>query len=117
MKTLGEAAGRIGFFFEDEITYDTSLLIQKNMDVARTRDALLKARDVLASLDQWKATVMEPPIRELGAQLGLKPGQMLGSLRAAVSGSPATPPLFPMMEVMGRARCMHRIEQAIARLQ
>jgi glutamyl-tRNA synthetase len=59
---------------------------------------------------------MEPLVRALGAELGLKPGQMLGSLRAAVSGSPATPPLFEMMEALGREVCMRRIDEAIARL-
>ena len=35
---------------------------------------------------------------------------------AAVSGRPHTPPLFTMMEVLGRERTMRRIDQAIARL-
>ena len=117
LKTLGEAAERVSFFFVDELTYDTKLLIQKGMDAARTREALVQARELLAGQEQWEHAAMETPIRELGAQLGLKPGQMLGTLRAAVSGSPATPPLFPMMEVLGRDACLKRIDQAIERLQ
>ncbi len=59
---------------------------------------------------------MEPPMRELAAELGLKTGQLFGSIRVAVSGRTATPPLFQMMEVLGRQRSMLRIEQAIERL-
>ena len=117
LKTLGEAAERVSFFFVDELTYDTKLLIQKGMDAARTHEALVQAREFLAGQEQWEHAAMETPIRELGAQLGLKPGQMLGTLRAAVSGSPATPPLFPMMEVLGKDVCLKRIDQAIERLQ
>ena len=59
---------------------------------------------------------METAMDELGMALGLKRGQFFGTLRVAVSGSNATPPLFPMMEVLGREVSMKRIEQAIAKL-
>ena len=59
---------------------------------------------------------MEARMRELGTQLQLKPGPFFGSVRVAVSGSNATPPLFQMMEVLGRKVSMERIEQAITRL-
>jgi glutamyl-tRNA synthetase len=116
LKTLGEAAERVSFFFLDELTYDTSLLIQKQMDAPRTREVLLQAREVLTGLDRWEASVLEPSIRALIPKMGLKAGQALGSLRAAVSGSPATPPLFQMMEVLGREVCLKRLNEAIARL-
>ncbi len=86
------------------------------MDSARTRDALIQARDLLAGLEQWEHTIMEPPMRELAKTLNLKVGQLFGSVRTAVSGRTATPPLFEMMEVLGRELSMKRIEQAIARL-
>ena len=56
-------------------------------------------------------------MRELAAKLGLKTGHLFGSIRTAVSGSTATPPLFQMMEVLGRGVSMKRIEQAIERLR
>ncbi len=55
-------------------------------------------------------------MRELASELGLKTGQLFGSIRTAVSGRTATPPLFQMMEVLGRERSMQRINEAIARL-
>jgi glutamyl-tRNA synthetase len=55
-------------------------------------------------------------MRELAMELGLKPGQLFGSIRVAISGRTATPPLFQMMEVLGRERTLARIEDAIRRL-
>jgi glutamyl-tRNA synthetase len=46
----------------------------------------------------------------------LKAGQLFGTVRIAVSGRTATPPLFEMMEVLGRDVTMKRIEQAIVHL-
>ncbi len=116
LKTLGEAAPRVAFFYLDTLTYDTALFIQKKMDALNTRDALVRVHDLLASLREWKHDVMEGPMSELATELGLSRGQLFGAVRVAVSGSTATPPLFQMMEVLGRRRSLTRIEQAIARL-
>ena len=116
LKTLGEAAPRVAFFYSDTLMYDTALLIQKKMDASGTRAALVHARDLLVTFEQWQHETMEPPMRELANKLNLKTGQLFGTIRVAVSGNTATPPLFQMMEVLGRDCCMTRIEQAIARL-
>ena len=116
LKTLGEAAPRVAFFYSDTLTYDAALLMQKKMDAASTLNALVHARGLLATLKEWKHETMEPLMSELATQLGLSRGQLFGAIRVAVSGSTATPPLFQMMEVLGRERSLARIEQAIARL-
>src|SRR5579883_1095348 len=116
LKTLGEAAHAVSFFYTDTLDYETPLLIQKGMDAGRTLLALTRARDLLNSIEQWEHSVMEQPMRELASELGLKTGQLFGSIRTAVSGRTATPPLFQMMEVLGRERSMQRINEAIARL-
>src|SRR5438874_3892238 len=116
LKTLGEAAHVVSFFYTDDLVYDTAMLIQKGMDAARTHDALVRARNVLERLEEWKHDIIEPPMRELAMELGLKPGQLFGSIRVAISGRTATPPLFQMMEVLGRERTLARIEEATRRL-
>ncbi len=117
LRTLGEAAHAVSFFYSDDLVYDTAMLIQKGMDAERTEAALSSAQNLLAGIGQWEHSAMEMPMRELAVELGLKTGQLFGSIRVAISGRTATPPLFQMMEVLGRSRTMQRIEQAIARLQ
>lgn len=116
LKTLGEAAQRIAFFYSDTLTYDTTLLIQKKMDAASTHAALVRILALLAPLEQWQHETMEPPMSALATELSLSRGQLFGAVRVAVSGSTATPPLFEMMEVLGRERTLARIQQAIDRL-
>jgi glutamyl-tRNA synthetase len=116
LRTLGEAAHAVSFFYTPEIEYETPMLVQKGMDVSRTRVALEQARDLLSSSGAWDHDAMETPMRALAEELGLKTGQLFGSVRVAVSGRTATPPLFAMMEVLGREQTLRRIEQAIARL-
>jgi glutamyl-tRNA synthetase len=86
------------------------------MDASRTRDALAHTLDLLTKIQDWDHTVIEPLMRELVATLGLKAGQLFGTVRTAISGRTATPPLFEMMEVLGRKVTLKRIEQAITLL-
>ena len=116
LRTLGDAAHAVSFFYSDDLAYDAAMLIQKGMDAERTKAALLSAQELLSGIEQWEHSAMETPMRELAVELGLKTGQLFGSIREAISGRAATPPLFQMMEVLGRERTMQRIEQAIARL-
>lgn len=78
--------------------------------------ALIQTRGLLKSLDVWEQTTLEERLRKLVAEIGLKAGQLFGAIRTAVSGRTATPPLFQMMEVLGREVCLQRIDQAIERL-
>ncbi len=116
LRTLGEAAHAVSFFYSDDLAFETALLIQKGMDAERTKAALLSAQKLLAGQEHWEHSALETPMRELAVELGLKTGQLFGSIRVAISGRTATPPLFLMMEVLGRERTMLRIEEAIERL-
>ncbi len=86
------------------------------LNAERTKAALESAEELLTNVDQWEHSAIEAPMRELAVELGLKTGQLFGSIRVAISGRTATPPLFQMMEVLGRERTMLRIEEAIERL-
>jgi glutamyl-tRNA synthetase len=49
-------------------------------------------------------------------ELGLKPRLAFGPLRAAISGSRISPPLFESIELLGRESTLARIAAALAEL-
>ena len=116
LRTLGEAAHAVSFFYTENLTYETALLIQKGMDADRTKAALESSEKLLSGIENWEHNAIETPMRELAVELGLKTGQLFGSIRVAISGRTATPPLFQMMEVLGRERSLLRIREAIEHL-
>jgi glutamyl-tRNA synthetase len=116
MKTLGEAAQLVPFFFTDDLHYEASALIGKGMDRAQTTNALQRALALLEGLPTWEASHMEAPMRALADELGLKPGQLFMSARVAISGRTVSPPLFETMEVLGRERTQARLRQALDKL-
>lgn len=117
MKTLADAAERIGFFFDDEFQYEPNELIQRKMDAAGTLRALEAARDALRPVEPFEAAGIEQALRSLADDLDIKVGQLLGTLRVATSGLKVSPPLFESMEILGRERVDRDIGRAIEKLE
>jgi glutamyl-tRNA synthetase len=117
MKTLAEAPQMTTFFFVDDLQYDPVLLIGKGMDHARAEVGLQRALAILEPLEFWEAAAMEPPMRALATELGLKTGQLFGTIRVAITGRTVAPPLFETMAVLGRERTLGRLRVALAHLR
>ena len=116
LKTLDEAADRTRYFFQEELDYDPTELVQKGMGPEGTVSALEHSLDVLVKLEKFDASALEEALRPAASQLDLSGRQLFGTLRVAVTGSSAAPPLFETMAALGRERCLKRIESAASRL-
>ena len=115
-RTLAEVAELALFFFVDQLDYAPGLLIAKGIDRKSAAQALAAAKQRLERLEAFGAESLEAVLRPLAAELGLKAGQLFGVLRVAVTGRTAAPPLFQTMSVLGKERCLRRIEEALDRL-
>lgn len=117
MKTLAEAPAMTSFFFVNTLDYPAQTLIAKNMTAENTLSGLRRSLILLDGLPEWRAEAMEAPLRELVAELGLKPVQLFTSLRVAVTGRTVSPPLFETMEALGRVVSLERVRLAISSLE
>ncbi|MDD5038059.1 MAG: glutamate--tRNA ligase [Dehalococcoidales bacterium] len=115
-KVLVEIAPLTKYFFIDELDYDAKLLMGKDMNPQSTNHALSVSQQRLGQVETFDSESLEALLRPLAVELGLKTGQLFGALRTAVTGETATPPLFQTMTVLGKERCLRRIEAAIDRL-
>lgn len=110
--TLDEAVEMAGFFFRSEVSYNPALLIPKGMDAASALAALQKAKALLESLPDHNHSTTEPPMRALAEELKLKPGQLFGILRLAITGQTVSPPLFETIALLDRKTVFDRIANA-----
>ena len=116
LKTLADAAPRIPFFFYPDFDYEPEDLVQRKMDEAGTRRALEASLETIQGLESPDAATLEGAMRPLADDLGIKVGQLLGTLRVATTGLRVSPPLFESMEVLGKERIVHDIRRAIAKI-
>ncbi len=116
VRVLGEVSELADFFFVEELDYNVELLQKKGMDKAGAIAALEVSRERLEACP-FDAASLEDLLRPLAAELGLKTGALFGLLRVAVTGRTAAPPLFQTMTVLGKERCLKRIEAALGKLK
>jgi len=115
-RTLAEVPDLVQFFFVDKLDYDANLLIGKDMSRESATRALEVSQQRLEKLEAFDTDSLEALLRPLAIELGLKTGQLFGTLRVAVTGLTAAPPLFQTMAVLGKERCLKRIEAALDKL-
>ena len=116
LKTLGDAAPLIPFLFQDEIEYETGELVQKGMNESGAKRALEASLVRLSELSSFDDGSIEGCLRPLADEAGVKLGQLLGSLRVAITGLRVSPPIFQTIEVLGRERTLAAIKKAVDRL-
>jgi glutamyl-tRNA synthetase len=79
-----------------------------------------EARSRLARLGEafkgcdWRAAELEAAARGLAEEAGAKLGDLAQPLRAAVTGSTVSPPIFEVLEVLGREEALARVADAAA---
>ena len=111
-KTLGEVPQLSSFFFLDELQYDIDLLLSGGLGAKSAAEAITITSQQLKKIGTWDATTIEGILRPLAAELNLGTGKLFGLLRIAVTGRTAAPPLFQTMAVLGREKCLKRLNTA-----
>ncbi len=117
LKVLKDVGPLTDFIFTDIPTPAPETLIGPKMTAEQSQQTLKAVRTLLAGLLNWDAASMEPPMRQLCKDLGLKAGQVFGIVRTATSGKEVAPPLFGSLEAMGRQTALQRLlraEEALA---
>jgi glutamyl-tRNA synthetase len=105
-KTIKELAEAAAFLFTDG-PRELDEAAQKVMtDEARRSNGEFLA---LTEGSSWTGTVLEEKARAFADAKGLKLGQVAQPLRAALTGKTTSPPVFAMLEVLGKDESITRI--------
>ena len=73
------------------------------------RVTLARLAPALAGVDDWRAPALEQAVRGFAETHALKLGDVAQPLRAALTGSLVSPPIFDVMAVLGRAETLGRL--------
>ena len=119
IKRLTEIPEITAYFFADGVEYTLDVLVSKKQKLTPeiALDALPRVREELAGGDVADEADTEARLTALAERLGLKRGQLFMLVRAALTGRTATPGLFELMRVLGRERCLARLDAALAWLR
>jgi len=116
MKTLLESKDITSYFFDSDVGCSKTQIIQKGMDSLQTSTALKNIISAVHKLNPFLSANIEEVLRTACAESDLKPREFFGLIRSAVTGRDATPPLFELMEVLGKDSTVLRLEKALTLL-
>ena len=68
---------------------------------------------VLKSCADWKAPAIEAAVKAFAETKGVKLGKLAQPLRASLTGTSTSPPIFDVLEVLGRDESMNRINDLV----
>jgi glutamyl-tRNA synthetase len=106
-KTLKELVDGAGYLLAARpLVPDEKAMKQLDAD---GRAALAAVLPVLAEIASWTASAIEAGVREHAEKTGLKLGKVAQPLRAALTGSTVSPPVFDVMAALGREEALARI--------
>jgi glutamyl-tRNA synthetase len=101
------------YFFRGDVEFDPALFQPKRHEVVELKKALEAYVERMERQTPFTSEALEALSRAYADEIGWKAGDLFMSLRIALTGRKASPPLFDVMSVMGRALCRRRLRAAI----
>jgi glutamyl-tRNA synthetase len=116
MKVAGDILDYDEFFVGDEqLSYDEAALEKRLRTAAGAPELVAKFRAALATVEPFSAEYLEKWMHEWVAAEGIKIGDIVHAVRVAVTGKAVGFGLFDTLAILGRERCLARIDRALAR--
>lgn len=112
VKTLVELAEAAEYFFKEVTEYDEKGR-RKHFAKPEAAELLTQGRDCLARLELFDVPHTEEAYRQLSEALTVKSGDLIHPTRLALTGRTVSPGLFDVMALLGKDRCLARIDRAI----
>ena len=113
--TLADAPQWVDFLFLPEPEIDADAWT-KTFATEYARPLLADTIGAYEALAEWETSVLKSTLEDLMTRYDIKLGKAQAPARLAVTGRPVGPPLFEVLEVMGRDEALRRLRAGLARL-
>jgi glutamyl-tRNA synthetase len=115
-KTLKDFAEKGKYFFSFDYRYEEKPA-KKHFGSPEVADRLRAYADRLSRLESFENAQIEQALRGLAEEMGIKPAALIHPVRLAATGTSAGPPLFDLLELLGKEEVVKRIQKAIEFIQ
>jgi glutamyl-tRNA synthetase len=115
IKTAGDIFDYAYFFIaDDQLGYDEKAMA-KTLQKPGAADLLAAYKEQLAAAEAFDAASLEQMTHAFVAAKGVKIGEIVHSLRAAVTGQSVGLGLFDSLAILGKQSCLARIDRGLGR--
>jgi glutamyl-tRNA synthetase len=116
LKTAGDILAYADFFFvpDEQVAYDEKDFAKRVAPPA-AKDLLRKFRPMIAATEPFETGPLEESLKKFLETEGIKIGDIIHTLRVAVTGKSVGPGVYDCLAILGKGACLARIDQALAR--
>jgi len=114
-KNLKDMAAISRYFYQDFDEFDANAAKKNLRPVAIVPFQALYAR--FSQLDRWTEASIHTEIEAVLTEFELKLGKIAQPLRVAVTGAGASPSIDATVALIGKERCLHRMQRALDFMQ
>jgi len=116
IKVAGDILDYADLFIDDSrLAYDEKAFDKRVRKPAEAAGLLAKFKGELAQAETFDPASLEKLLHDFVQREGIEVGQIIHALRVAVTGKAVGFGLFDTLAILGRERCVARIEQALTR--
>jgi glutamyl-tRNA synthetase len=115
IKISGDVIDYASFFLPDEqLEYDPKAFAKRIAKPPAAVGLLKHLRQQLATAEAFDAASLENLLHDFVKRQEIKIGEIIHALRVAVTGQPVGFGMFDTLAILGRERCLARIDRALA---
>ena len=115
IKVAGDVLDYADFYIaDDRLVYDEKTLDKRLRKAEGATELLTEFRGQLATVEPFAAEELERLLKVFVEAKGVKLGDLVHALRVAVTGKAVGFGLFETLAILGRERCLARIDRALS---
>lgn len=103
-------------FFEENFEYEREA-VEKYLSEEKLSEYIREYIKRLSFIEEFKKENVEHACRKLAEEKGIKASIIIHATRVALTGKKVTPGVFEMMEVLGKEKCIKRLERLLSFLE
>jgi glutamyl-tRNA synthetase len=111
VKTMTELVEQSRYFYEDFSDFDEKAA-KKNLRPV-VLEPMEKLRKMLADLTEWNKESLHDTLEKVASEFDMKLGKIAQPLRVAVTGGAVSPSIDDTVNLIGKERCLERLEKAL----
>ncbi len=117
-RTVPDVASSSLRYFGDAVAYEEAAVLKHWLrDPEGTRVVLAAEREILDTADPFDHDGLEARLRELSVEREVGFGKIIAPLRVALLGVQDSPGIFDVLLLLGRERCVARVDAALSELE
>lgn len=112
LKLISEIIPLTVYFFKDDFEFDENA-VNKHLKKPETPEILKKLKERLEKVDPFVKGNIEKVFKGLASETNVKLGVVIHPCRVSLTGTAQSPPMYDVVEVIGKERVLKRLEDAI----